>query len=24
MFLERRPEKETYSPEDYFRMIAGD
>jgi phospholipid/cholesterol/gamma-HCH transport system ATP-binding protein len=24
MFLERRPEKETYSPEDYFRVIAGD
>jgi phospholipid/cholesterol/gamma-HCH transport system ATP-binding protein len=24
MFLERRPEKEAYSPEDYFRMIAGD
>jgi phospholipid/cholesterol/gamma-HCH transport system ATP-binding protein len=24
MFLERRPEKETYSPEDYFRTIAGD
>jgi phospholipid/cholesterol/gamma-HCH transport system ATP-binding protein len=24
MFLERRPEKETYSPEDYFRIIAGD
>jgi phospholipid/cholesterol/gamma-HCH transport system ATP-binding protein len=23
MFLERRPEKETYSPEDYFRFIAG-
>lgn len=24
MFLERRPEKETYSPDDYFRVIAGD
>lgn len=24
MFLERRPEQETYSPEDYFRFIAGD
>ncbi len=24
MFLERRPEKEAYSPEDYFRVIAGD
>jgi len=24
MFLERRPEEEAYSPEDYFRMIAGD
>jgi phospholipid/cholesterol/gamma-HCH transport system ATP-binding protein len=24
MFLERKPEKETYSPEDYFRIIAGD
>ncbi|OGP63977.1 MAG: ABC transporter ATP-binding protein [Deltaproteobacteria bacterium RBG_13_47_9] len=24
MFLERRPEKETYLPEDYFRIIAGD
>ena len=24
MFLERRPEKEAYSPEDYFRIIAGD
>jgi phospholipid/cholesterol/gamma-HCH transport system ATP-binding protein len=24
MFLERRPEKEVYSPEDYFRIIAGD
>ncbi len=24
MFLERRPEEETYSPEDYFRVIAGD
>ncbi len=24
MFLERRPEKETYSPDDYFRIIAGD
>lgn len=24
MFLERRPEKETYSPEDYFRIIAGE
>ncbi len=24
MFLERRPEKEKYSPEDYFRIIAGD
>ncbi|MCL5023510.1 MAG: ABC transporter ATP-binding protein [Nitrospirae bacterium] len=23
MFLERRPETETYSPEDYFRFIAG-
>lgn len=23
MFLERRPEGETYSPEDYFRFIAG-
>ena len=24
MFLERRPEKEAYSPEDYFRIITGD
>jgi phospholipid/cholesterol/gamma-HCH transport system ATP-binding protein len=24
MFLERRPEKEAYSPEDYFKIIAGD
>jgi phospholipid/cholesterol/gamma-HCH transport system ATP-binding protein len=24
MFLERRPEKEAYSPEDHFRLIAGD
>ncbi len=24
MFLERRPEEETYSPEDYLRVIAGD
>jgi len=24
MFLERRPEEVTYSPEDYFRVIAGD
>jgi phospholipid/cholesterol/gamma-HCH transport system ATP-binding protein len=24
MFLERKPEKEAYSPEDYFRIIAGD
>lgn len=24
MFLERKPEKETYSQEDYFRIIAGD
>jgi phospholipid/cholesterol/gamma-HCH transport system ATP-binding protein len=24
MFLERRPEKGAYSPEDYFRIIAGD
>lgn len=24
MFLERRPEKEAYSPEDHFRVIAGD
>jgi phospholipid/cholesterol/gamma-HCH transport system ATP-binding protein len=24
MFLERQPEKEMYSPEDYFRIIAGD
>lgn len=24
MFLERRPEAETYTPEDYFRFIAGD
>jgi len=24
MFLERRPEKDAYSPEDYFRIIAGD
>lgn len=24
MFLERRPEAETYSPHDYFRFIAGD
>ena len=23
MFLERKPEKEKYSPEDYFRIIAG-
>lgn len=24
MFLERKPEKEVYSPEDYFKIIAGD
>jgi phospholipid/cholesterol/gamma-HCH transport system ATP-binding protein len=24
MFLERRPEKEKFSPEDYFRIIAGE
>lgn len=24
MFLERRPEKEVYTPEDYFNIIAGD
>ncbi|MEW6417780.1 MAG: ABC transporter ATP-binding protein [Nitrospirota bacterium] len=24
MFLERKPEKEKYSPEDYFKIIAGD
>jgi phospholipid/cholesterol/gamma-HCH transport system ATP-binding protein len=24
MFLERKPEKESYSPEDYFRIIAGE
>ncbi len=24
MFLERRPEKESYSPKDYFRIISGD
>lgn len=24
MFLERQPEKETYSPEDYFKIIAGE
>jgi phospholipid/cholesterol/gamma-HCH transport system ATP-binding protein len=24
MFLERKPEKEVYSPDDYFRIIAGD
>lgn len=24
MFLERKPEREAYSPEDYFRIIAGD
>ncbi len=24
MFLERRPEKETYSPDDYLKIIAGD
>jgi len=24
MFLERKPEEETYSPEDYFRVIAGE
>jgi len=24
MFLERRPEKEAYSPEDYFHIIAGE
>jgi phospholipid/cholesterol/gamma-HCH transport system ATP-binding protein len=24
MFLERKPEKEMYSPEDYFNIIAGD
>jgi phospholipid/cholesterol/gamma-HCH transport system ATP-binding protein len=24
MFLERQPEQETYSPEDYFRIIAGE
>jgi hypothetical protein len=23
MFLERKPEEETYSPADYFRFIAG-
>ena len=24
MFLERQPEQETYSPDDYFKIIAGD
>jgi phospholipid/cholesterol/gamma-HCH transport system ATP-binding protein len=24
MFLERKPEKITYSPEDYLKIIAGD
>lgn len=24
MFLERKPEKDTYTPDDYFRIIAGD
>lgn len=24
MFLERKPEREVYSPEDYFKIIAGD
>jgi ABC-type transporter Mla maintaining outer membrane lipid asymmetry ATPase subunit MlaF len=24
MFLERRPETKTYSPDDYFRFIVGD
>jgi phospholipid/cholesterol/gamma-HCH transport system ATP-binding protein len=24
MFLERRPEKESYSPEDYFKIISGE
>ena len=24
MFLERRPEQDTYSPDDFFRIIAGD
>jgi phospholipid/cholesterol/gamma-HCH transport system ATP-binding protein len=24
MFLERKPEEETYSPDDYFRVIAGE
>ena len=24
MFLERKPEEETYSPEDYFKVIAGE
>jgi len=24
MFLERKPEQETYSPDDYFKIIAGD
>ena len=24
MFLERKPEQETYSPEDYFKIIAGE
>ncbi|MEW6108374.1 MAG: ABC transporter ATP-binding protein [Nitrospirota bacterium] len=24
MFLERKPEKEVYSPDDYFKIIAGD
>jgi len=24
MFLDRKPEREAYSPEDYFRIIAGD
>ena len=24
IFLERRPEEETYSPDDYFKVIAGD
>jgi len=24
MFLDRRPEEETYSPDDYFKVIAGD
>jgi phospholipid/cholesterol/gamma-HCH transport system ATP-binding protein len=24
MFLERQPENVTYSPDDYFKIIAGD